>query len=202
MPRLHNDLWAFFHNGRPSHRPGRLIRTFPTSHMTFSPARATHWARRQPVCAGLLGWYILFWLIMAVHPVDRGDWLIENVLAFISIGLLLVTYRWLALSDTSYVLITVFMTLHALGAHYTYSQVPLGYWLQEAFHLTRNHFDRIVHFAFGALMTYPIREVLVRIPRIRGWWASVIPVMIVLSFSGLFEIIESWVARLVSPELG
>lgn len=166
------------------------------------PARAKNLVRRHPLRAGLLGWYIIFWVVMAVSPVDRGDWLLENLLALIFITLLVVTYRAFPLSDISYLLITLFMTLHAVGAHYTYAQVPLGYWLETAFNLTRNHFDRIVHFAFGLLMTYPFREVLLRIARIGGGWTYVIPVNIALAFSGMFEIIESWVARIVSPELG
>jgi putative membrane protein len=158
--------------------------------------------RRHPLRAGLLGWYAVLWLALAISPVDRGDWLIENLLALSFLFLLVITYRWFPLSDRSYVLITIFMTLHAVGAHYTYAQVPLGYWLADAFHLARNHFDRIVHFAFGLLMTYPFREVLVRVGRLRGWWAYVMPVNISLASSALFEIIESWVARIVSPELG
>jgi putative membrane protein len=139
---------------------------------------------------------------MAVSPVDRGDWLIENLLALSFITVLILTYRRFPLSDFSYFLITVFMTLHAVGAHYTYAQVPLGYWLQESFHLSRNHFDRIVHFAFGLLMTYPFRELLLRTAHVKGAWAYVVPVNLALAFSGMFEIIESWVARVVSPELG
>ena len=163
---------------------------------------AKQFARRHPLRAALLGWYVVFWAAMAISPVDRSDWLLENLLAVIFIGLLVATYRSFPLSDTSYVLITVFMTLHAVGAHYTYAQVPLGYWMQDAFHLTRNHFDRIVHFAFGLFMTYPFREVLTTVARTREWWSYVIPVNITVAFSGLFEIIESWVARIVSPELG
>jgi putative membrane protein len=168
----------------------------------FGLTGAKKFARRHPLRAGLLGWYLVFWATMAISPVDRSDWLLENLLAFIFIGLLVATYRSSPLSDTSYVLITVFMTLHAVGAHYTYSQVPLGYWMQDAFHLTRNHFDRIVHFGFGLLMTYPFHEVLVITARIGGWWVYVVPVNITVAFSGLFEVIESWVARIVSPELG
>lgn len=139
---------------------------------------------------------------MAISPVDRTDWMLENLLALFSIGVLIATYRSFPLSNVSYVLITVFMTLHAVGAHYTYSQVPLGYWLAQAFHLTRNHFDRIVHFSFGLLMSYPFWEILLRYARVRGAWAPVMAVTITLAFSGMFEIIESWVARIVSPELG
>ena len=164
--------------------------------------RAKNFVRAHPLHATLLAWYIVFWIFMAISPVDRSDWMLENLLAVIFIGVLIATYRSSPLSDVSYVLITIFMTLHAVGAHYTYSEVPLGYWLKEAFHLTRNHFDRIVHFAFGLLMSYPFWEVLVRYARVRAAWAYVMAVTITLAFSGMFEVIESWVAQIVSPELG
>lgn len=159
-------------------------------------------SRGHPVRVALLTWYTMVWIVLAISPVDRGDWFIENLLALGFIGLLLLTYRSFPLSDTSYVLITIFMTLHVVGAHYTYAKVPLGFWLEHTFHLNRNHFDRLVHFAFGLLMTYPFREVMLQMVRVKGWWSYVIPVNVALAFSGLFEIIESWVARIVSPELG
>jgi putative membrane protein len=163
---------------------------------------AKHFVREHPLHAALLAWYLVFWVLMAISPVDRSDWLLENLVALMFFGVLIATYRSFPLSDISYVLITVFMTLHTVGAHYTYSQVPLGYWLAEAFHLTRNHFDRIVHFAFGLLMLYPFWEVLLRYARVRAEWAYIMTVTITLAFSGMFEVIESWVAQIVSPELG
>ena len=171
--------------------------------MKISPLEpAQKFVREYPLHVALLAWYVVFWVFMAISPVDRTDWVLENLLAVISIGVLIATYRSFPLSDVSYVLITIFMTLHAVGAHYTYSQVPLGYWLAQAFDLTRNHFDRIVHFSFGLLMSYPFWEVLLRYARVKGAWAPVMAVTMTLAFSGMFEIIESWVARIVSPELG
>src|SRR5438105_380761 len=82
-----------------------------------------HWA--------LLGWYVLFWMVTAISPHDRGDWLLENLLALGLVGLLVATYRYFRLSDLSYILLTVFLTLHTIGAHYTYSEVPLGFWLKD-----------------------------------------------------------------------
>lgn len=157
---------------------------------------------RNRLLQGLLAWYVAFWLWMAISPVDRRDWLLENLLALLLVATLLITYRWFRFSNLSYFLITLFMTLHAVGAHYTYAQVPLGFWLKEAFSLSRNHFDRIVHFAFGLLLAYPIREILVRLARVGGVWACSLPVIAILALSGFFEILESWVAQLVSPDLG
>ena len=151
---------------------------------------------------GLFGAYLLLWIGLAISPVNRHDWLLENLLTFLTVALLIATYRTFPFSDLSYVLITIFMALHAIGAHYTYEQVPLGFWLKDALELDRNHFDRIVHFAFGLLLAYPIRELFVRTAHVRGYWTYIIPVVILLAFSGFFEIIESWVAQIVSPELG
>jgi len=158
--------------------------------------------RNNRLHQGLLGSYLLLWIILAISPFDRHDWLLENLLTFLTVALLIATYHTFRFSDTSYVLITIFMALHAIGAHYTYEQVPLGFWLKDAFNLDRNHFDRIVHFAFGLLLAHPIREVFVRTSHVRGYWTYIIPVVILLAFSGFFEIIESWVAQIVSPELG
>jgi putative membrane protein len=158
--------------------------------------------RENKVLQILLGWYTMFWIVMAIKPVDRSDWLLENLLTFLFIAALVATYRVFPFSDLSYLLITVFMTLHAVGAHYTYEHVPLGYWMKDTFELSRNHFDRIVHFSFGLLMAYPMREVLVRTAGVQGFWSYFLPANITLAFSGLFELIESWVAQIVSPELG
>lgn len=152
--------------------------------------------------SGLLLWYGLLWTWLAIGPVNRRDWLLENLLAFALVLLLTLTYRRFQFSSVSYCLITFFMTLHAVGAHYTYAEVPLGFWLQDLWSLSRNPFDRIVHFGYGALLAYPVREVLMRLAGVRGLWSYSLSVNLILAQSGLFEIIESIVAALVSPELG
>ena len=161
---------------------------------------SSFWNNRLHQC--LLGGYLLLWAVLAVSPVDRRDWLLENILTFLLAAVLVATYRTFQFSNASYVLIACFMALHAIGAHYTYSQVPLGFWLKEAFDLSRNHFDRIVHFAFGLFLAYPIREILVRRAGIRGGWSYLFAVLSVMACSGFFEVLESWVAQIVSPELG
>lgn len=154
------------------------------------------------VLQGLAAWYLFIWIVLAISPLDRQDWLLENLLALATVGLLLWSYRTFQFSNLSYVLITLFMTLHAIGAHYTYSEVPIGFWMKEAFGLSRNHFDRIVHFAFGLLLAYPAHELFLRAARAKEPWASFFAITAVLSLSGFFEVIESWVAQIVSPELG
>ena len=171
--------------------------------MTTVPAAQTRGNfRHNHLLQGLLGWYILIWGVLAISPVDRRDWFLENILALLLVGILVVTYRSFPFSDLSYVLITLFLTLHAIGAHYTYAEVPFGFSIKSLFELERNHFDRVAHFASGLLLTYPIRELFARKAQIRGGWAYVFPVVTLLALSGFFEVIESWVAQIVSPELG
>lgn len=147
-------------------------------------------------------WYAAVWIVAAIRPVDRHDWFLENLLVFALVGILIGTYRSFPLSDLSYLMITAFMTLHAVGSHYTYAQVPLGFWVQETFGLARNHFDRIVHFSFGLLMAYPIREVFLRVANARGFWAYYLPLDVTLAFSALYEIMEMVVATMVAPGTG
>src|SRR5438477_964682 len=87
-----------------------------------------------------LGCYVVFWIALAIHPLDRGDWLLENLLIFISVAVLGFTYRKFQFSHISYALILIFLAFHTIGAHYTYAKVPAGFWLQHWLHLSRNHY--------------------------------------------------------------
>jgi putative membrane protein len=151
---------------------------------------------------GLVLAYSVFWVWLAIDPLNRRDWLLENLLVLTLIPLLLLTYRRFEFSLTSYCLIGLFLVLHAFGAHYTYADVPLGFWLKDLGGLSRNPFDRIAHFAYGALLVYPIRELLMRQTGVRGGWSYVLPICVVLAQSGFFEVLEAIVAMIVSPELG
>ena len=151
---------------------------------------------------GLVVWYVGLWGVLAIDPYDRQDWLLENLLALATVTILLLTYRRFQFSTSSYVLITVFLTLHAIGAHYTYAEVPVGFWLQRTFELARNPFNRIVHFSYGLLLVLPLRELLMRLAGIKGVWSYYLPVSGLVAQSGVFEMLEALVATVVSPELG
>lgn len=147
-------------------------------------------------------WLILLWIVTAIEPLYPCDWLLENLLVFIWSALLVCTYRRFRFSDLSYALFVVFLSLHLAGAHYTYSETPLGFWLQEWFGFERNHYDRIVHFSFGLLLAYPIREILLRTSGLNVAWSYFITINCILAFSAVYEIIEAVTAVIVSPELG
>lgn len=149
-----------------------------------------------------LAWCVLFWIGMSFSPVDGHNWVLSSILPALLVACLVATHRTCPLSDGSYALIALFLTLHMIGAHYTYAQVPFGQWLESAFALSRNPFDRVVHFCFGLLLTYPLLEVFLRLANVGGALASYLSVMTPLGLSGLWEVLESWVARVVSPQLG
>ena len=142
------------------------------------------------------------WTWAAIAPKFPHDWLLENYLVFLFVPAILITGRYFRLSDLSYTLITAFMMLHVAGSHYTYAEVPLGFELQRWFGAERNMYDRLVHFCFGLLLAYPLRETFLRVARTRGVWGYWLPVELVLAFSAVYEIIEWLVAAQVDPAAG
>lgn len=168
---------------------------------TASGPVAANFARNRLLQA-LAGAYALWWLALAVAPYDRFDWLLENLLVFAFVGLLAATYRRFPLSDLSYLLIAVFLALHAVGAHYTYSEAPVGGWMADLLGWERNHYDRVVHFLFGLLCAYPLREAVMRGCGVAGWRAGLLSFAVVLAFSSGYEMLEWGAVLVLSPEEG
>ena len=142
-------------------------------------------------------WLLVLWIITAIEPFNRRDWLLENLLVFVYSGLLVFSYPRFAFSNLSYALFTVFLSLHLIGAHYTYEHAPPGDWLQALFDVQRNHYDRIVHFCFGLLIAHPFRELLLRAAGVRPAWSPFLAVNCILAFSAFYELLEAAVATLV-----
>lgn len=156
-----------------------------------------------PTNRALQGFVVLFivaWLAAAIAPHNRFDWLLENLLVFVGVGLLAHFYRSHPLSDISYTLILIFLLLHLMGSHYTYSKVPAGLWLQEILSQERNHFDRLVHFSFGLLLAYPIREGLIRYTGAGRGLSAFTTFATIAAASAVYETIEWAVAIIVSPD--
>jgi putative membrane protein len=151
---------------------------------------------------GLLGVFVVLWVALAIDPWYRQDWLLENILVLVLVPTGLLIVRYFRLSNLSYTLITLFLILHIIGAHYTYEKVPFGGVVSAAFGAERNHYDRLVHFSFGFLLAYPIREMFLRIASVRGFWGYVLPLDVTLSCSAIFEIFEWLVAAVVNPQAG
>jgi putative membrane protein len=144
--------------------------------------------------------FLAFWSIYAISPVYRPEWWLENYLVFALILFLFLSYKKKQLSDLSYVLIFIFLLFHTVGAHYGYSSVPVGFVIKDLFDLTRNPYDRIVHFLFGVLFTYPIYEVLKRYTQQKGVWLFILPINFIITLSAIYEILEAVVAWTFPPE--
>jgi len=136
--------------------------------------------------------------------VYRFDWLLENMIVFLAVPLLLMMYRHLPLSKISYSLIFIFLCLHEVGSHYTYAEVPYDQWFEtltgtgfnERVGWERNHYDRLIHLFYGLLITYPVREIVLRVSRVRRFSAYLLPLLVVISTSTIFELLE-WAAVIV-----
>jgi putative membrane protein len=150
------------------------------------------------------------WIWLAIAPVDRSDWLLENVLLFLGAIVLLVTRKWLPLSGISYTMILVFFCLHIVGAHFTYAEVPYdaafkdmtGSTFNELVGWKRNNYDRVVHFSYGLLLAYPVRELFLRVANVRGFWGYFLPLDLTMSSSMLYELIEWLSAEVFGSGLG
>jgi putative membrane protein len=143
------------------------------------------------------------WVVYtASRPEAVFDFWLENVLAIVFVGILAGTYRRLALSEVSYTLIFIFLVLHEWGAQYKYSDVPLGEWMKPALGVTRNHYDRVMHFSYGLLLAYPMQEWFVRSARLRGGFRYFLPIQFTLACSAVYEILEALMASVLSPQRG
>ncbi len=137
-----------------------------------------------------------------MHTTDMANWILENALVFIFLGYLIFTFKKRQFSDLSYLLIFIYLCLHVYGAMHTYAENPFGYWLMDTFDWERNQYDRIVHFSFGFLLAYPMRELFLVHFKFEKWVAWALPIEITLSVSGLYELIEWGVADVFFKEQG
>lgn len=165
-----------------------------------SPTRSNFKENRLlQVCASV---FSVIWISTLIGTNNFTNWITENTLTVIFLLILAFTYRKFKFSDLSYVLMTIYLCLHVYGAKYTYAENPFGYWLKDVLNLERNHYDRIVHFSFGFLLAYPLRDYFKNHFGWPNWVCWVLPCEITLSFSGAYEIIEWLVADIFFPSEG
>lgn len=158
---------------------------------------------KHPRYVGTLAVLFLLWAIgWGVAPHERGTWLLENALTLLAVGVLVATARVFPLSRISYTLIFLFLCLHTVGSHYTYSEVPYREWFPWLGASERNHYDRFVHFSYGLLLAYPIRELFLRVAGVRGFWGYFLPLDLTMSTSMIYELIEWGAASVFGSDLG
>jgi len=130
-----------------------------------------------------------------MNPYDRLTWGLETLPVVLGLPLLFATRHRYPLTPLVYRLLFVHGLILMLGGHYTYARVPVGFWLQETFDLTRNHYDRLGHLAQGFIPAMLTREILLRQTPLRpGGWLFFLTSSVVLAFSACYEFVEWWVA--------
>jgi putative membrane protein len=170
------------------------------------PAAKQDW--RYP--AGLLAAFCLLALALAIAPLYRQDWLLENLLVFVALPLFVVTRHRLRFSNLAYSCLFVFFAFHELGAHYTYSLVPYDAWftrltghsLNAMLGFERNHYDRLIHFLYGLLIVPAAAELFGHYGRYPRVWAALFPLLFVTSHSVIYELIEWGAAMAFGGDLG
>jgi len=134
-------------------------------------------------------------VLSGLSPTDRLTWFMEVIWVIAALPLLAATWRRFPLTRLLYVLILAHMLVLIVGGHYTYAQVPAGFWVQDLLDLERNHYDRLGHFVQGFVPAILARELLLRLtPLARGGWLTYLVLAACLSFSAFFEMIEWWAA--------
>jgi len=147
-----------------------------------------NWRKNYPII--LLVTYIVIWTLLAISPKYRSVWIAESILTVLFIGFLIFTYKKFKFSNFSYTLIFIFMILHSIGGHYSYNDTPLFNWIQTEFDLSRNHYDRVIHFLFGLLFFVPTYEFISRKLKVGGRWGLFMTFLVLTALKGSFEVIE------------
>lgn len=180
----------------------------PMRHTAAAPAVAP---ASQNYLLLLLTLFAIEWVALAIAPVDRQDWLLENLLPLVAVPLLIWLHRRRHLSAFAYTLVYLFLALHTIGAHYTYGKVPYDQWFQSLsghsldalFGFERNTFDRVAHFLYGFLL-YPFFWELLA-PAIDARRTALRHVLVggfLMSHAGIYEVIEWLAAEAVGGDLG
>jgi len=163
-------------------------------------------ADRYPLL--LLVVFCAVFVALGIRPWYRQDWLLENLLVFVALPLFVLNYRSLRLSNFAYTCLFVFFVLHSIGAHYTYSEVPWREWLAALGGRDglvpggRNHYDRLVHFAYGLLVLPAAWELIDARMSPRGLWRWLMPLLFMMSHSVIYELVEWIAAEVFGGELG
>lgn len=157
-------------------------------------------ADKERLPLALVGAFLLALAVSYLNPQDRFTWWLEALPAIVAAALLAQTYRRFRFSDLAYMLIFIHALILLIGAHYTYAQVPAFNWLRDALDLSRNHYDRVGHFAQGFVPAIVARELLLRTSAMRrGKWLFAVVVLSCTGISAIYELIE-WVTSAATGE--
>ena len=148
---------------------------------------------REPLVLLIVGAVLL--VVSGIGPHDRVTWVLEVAPILIAVPILLLTARRFPLTPLAYRLVFVHALILMLGGHYTYAEVPAGFWMKRMLGLARNPYDRLGHIAQGFVPAIVVREVLIRRSPLRpGKWLTFLVLCVCLAISALYELVEWWAA--------
>lgn len=146
----------------------------------------------------LLGLYGILFLILAINPIDRHTWFVENLTVWIILTAILILYwRNVRFSNIAYALMFVLIYLHTIGGHYTFALVPFD-WVTNFFNFSRNHFDRVAHFSVG-FYAFPVAEWLYSRKLVANkFLLFTYPIFLIATIAMTYELVE-WIYAAKAP---
>ncbi|HSE66267.1 MAG TPA: DUF2238 domain-containing protein [Gemmatimonadales bacterium] len=136
---------------------------------------------------------VLLW--SAINPHDHFTWLLEVAPILIGLPIVVLTRKRFPLTPLAYTLLAIHASILAVGGHYTYAEVPAGYWVRDLMGWTRNNYDRLGHLAQGFIPAIVAREILLRTSPLRpGKWLTFLVICFCMALSSFYELIEWWTA--------
>ncbi|MDQ5856819.1 MAG: DUF2238 domain-containing protein [Acidobacteriota bacterium] len=137
-------------------------------------------------------------VVSGIGPKDRFTWWLEVAPILLAVPVLVLTARRFRLTPLAYRLLFLHALILMLGGHYTYAEVPLGFWVRDLLGLARNHYDRLGHVAQGFVPAILVREVLRRkTPVVSRAWLFFLVTCVALAISAAYELVE-WVAAITT----
>lgn len=107
----------------------------------------------------LIAIFLLFWIVLAIDPVHRGIWALENVLVVAVFPVVLWLDKRYVFSNWTFFSLTVFVILHLFAANLTYNTMVYFTWFTDWFGWKRNYYDQVIHFLFGLMVFMSFFEI-------------------------------------------
>jgi len=156
---------------------------------------------RSHFLISLLVLYVFLLIWSAIGPLDYRLWFLEAAPAIIGIGLCVLFYSRQAFTSTTYFWCFIGACLMTIGAHYSYSEVPLFDLIKVKFNSDRNNYDKIGHFVQGVVVVLISMEIIIRKQIIRNpGWINFFSFCVAMTVAAIYEMIE-WLSVVLGPEL-
>ena len=139
--------------------------------------------------------FVLFWVALAIDPVHRGIWMMENFVVVIVFPVALWLDKKYTFTNGTFFSLTFFVILHLFGANLTYEKMAYFTWFSEWFGWERNYYDQVIHFLFGLMVFMPFFEIFYHQGYSRKL-SYLIAFLFISSISAWYEVLE-WLGMAV-----